>query len=161
MYVVIAKNADENGKKNIERVIHVGETITSIEQLQALPVFADETLDFTLEQLKDAQGLSGDELYDVATGQFEAPPPPRKHILSKLELIQRLNATEQALLFFPDEVENVPPAAKMPLKLFAKQIELANFIDVDREDTVAGLQQLEQLGLLAPGRVAAIRGLDE
>lgn len=159
MYAIISKTAT-NGKHTIERLIHVEETITSIAQLQALPAFADETLDFTMEQVIDVDSLNGDELYNPATGEFEAPPPPRKHILSKLELIQRLTPQEQVLLFFPDDAEGVPAAARMPLKLFAKQIELANFIDVDREDTVAGLQQLEQLGLLAAGRVAAIRGLD-
>lgn len=159
MYAIISKNVVD-GKHTIERLIHTDIAFTSVEQLQAMPAFADETLDFTMSQVIDVDNLAGDELYNPATGEFEAPPPPRKHILSKLELMQRLTSQEQVLLFFPDDAEGVPAAAKMPLKLFAKQIELANYIDVDREDTVAGLHQLEALGLLGEGRANTIRGLD-
>lgn len=161
-YAIISKTAT-NGKHSIERYLDISETVTSLPELQALPAFADEVLDFTWAQVIEVPKSSDFNdigLYDATTGVFEPAPEPRQNILSKLELIQRLTPAEQTLLFFPDDAVGVPAAAKMPLKLFAKQIELSNYIDVNSLETVAGLEKLESLGLLAQGRVAAIRGLD-
>ncbi len=158
-YAVITKKS-VNNKHAIEQIIVTRNPVTSIEGLQILPGFVDVQIDFTMSQLIEIDdSITGSELYNSETREFEPAPEPRKHVLSKLELIQRLTPTEQVLLFFPDDAQDVPAAAKMPLKLFAKQIELANYIDIDRPDTVAGLEQLEQIGLLEHGRVLEIRGL--
>ncbi len=156
-YAVIDKKTNINNKYAIKQIIVTEEQVVSIADLQVLPGFNGDVIDFTMAELIEiTDSITGEEFYNPVTKQFD---PPRKHILTKLELIQRLTPTEQVLLFFPDDAQNVSAEAKMPLKLFAKQIELANFIDLDRPDTVAGLEQLEQIGLLEHGRVLEIRGI--
>lgn len=148
-------------KRPIRQLLDVDAPLSSLADVKALNIYTEEEITWQFEDMiampNDIE-LNKDWVYNTETAEFEATQP-RQPILSKLALIQRLEESEQILLFFPDDAPNVPAEAKLPLKLFAKQIELANYIDVDRPDTVAGLQRLESLGLLAAGRVNAIRGL--
>ena len=42
------------------------------------------------------------------------------------------------------------------LRVYQRKVDRATFIDLDRADTRSGVLQLEQFGLLAPGRALEI-----
>jgi hypothetical protein len=72
--------------------------------------------------------------------------------ITRLEFLQR---------FTPEERVAIRTAAKESVLLedYLELVALATFIDVTRADTIAGVQQLELLGLIGVGRAGEI--LDE
>ncbi len=85
--------------------------------------------------------------------------PPR---ITYLALRERFTAAERVAL----EIESLDdPSADMPqrqaaaaLRSYIADAKAAEYIDLAYPPTVAGLQQLEALGLLASGRAAEILG---
>jgi hypothetical protein len=69
--------------------------------------------------------------------------------LSRLEFLQRFTAEERVAI-------RTTAKQSVPLEDYMKMLEVANFIDVTRADTIQGVQYLEAVGLIAPGRSAEI-----
>lgn len=160
-YIIVNQNHKDN-LHSIKHFLHLSKEVASIADLQALPAFANDALDFEWSQViqvPEGVEIVGTELYNSVTGEFEPVSEPRNSIISKLQLLQRLTVAEQALLFFPDDNPDLPNEVKMGLKVTAKQIEMANFIDLDREDLIAGLNYLVSLGVITAQRVDEIRGI--
>lgn len=155
-YVII----DNTGA--ITHIIHSTDAISSLEQLRAMPAFADEVIDFSYNQvilLPGDSNIDGSEIYNAATGEFEQPPASRQAIITRLQLMQRLNAGEKALLIRPDKVTGMTDDVEIMLSVFAEQIKMANEINLDDPEIVSGLTALEAAGLIAAGRADEIREL--
>lgn len=105
--------------------------------------------------------ISTEQRWDFTTKSWQALPEPRQTLFSKHAFFDRLTMNEQMMLVAPDDITEIPTQAKPLLKLFAKRIEIADQIDLDLPIIVQGLAQLEQFGLLAPGRAAEILGLEQ
>lgn len=80
--------------------------------------------------------------------------------LTRLQFRQRFTDAERVAIEFA-AVDN--PAASQAqrlnsakLRVYLADIAVAEHVDLTRPDTQAGVQALEQLGLLAPGRAAQI-----
>ena len=104
-----------------------------------------------IEQLDE--GLLG-QLYDAETGQFSPAPPallPR-HI-TQLAFLGRFTDGE-AIAIDLASIGATPQAAAM--RRYLNKVNAARYIDLDREDTRAGVETLEAAGLLASGRAAQI-----
>lgn len=89
-----------------------------------------------------------------------APPPPAPVRITKLAFRNRFTGNEKAAIEFA-AADN--PAASQQARLMAAALRAqladqrdAAFIDLQRPDTRAGVQALEQMGLLATGRAAVI-----
>ena len=88
------------------------------------------------------------------------PPPPEDRRVTLLAFRNRFSQSEKVGLEIA-ALDN--PAAPMSqramsagLRASMKDQEVALWIDLTRPETRAGVQQLEQFGLIAPGRAAAI-----
>lgn len=85
-------------------------------------------------------------------GAFVAPPAA----------IEVRHVTQLAFdnRFTDDELDGIEAAADapggQPLKRRLKKLAKAGYVDLDRADTRAGVEQLEALGLLAAGRATQI-----
>lgn len=90
----------------------------------------------------------------------EPPPAPAARRITRLAFRNRFTQAELVAL----EIAAIDdPTAPMParqqaaaIRVMQRQVDNANFIDLDRADTRAGVQQLEAAGLLAAGRAAEI-----
>lgn len=83
-------------------------------------------------------------------------------MLTKLEFRQRFTLAERVAINLA-AVDNPALAVDHPqrvmaatLRVFLDDLASAEFVEVTYPDTVAGVQQLEQFGLIAPGRAAQI-----
>lgn len=94
-------------------------------------------------------------------------PPGRRRWLTKLAFSNRFTTEESVRLklaqVLPGRVAGESDTEYLAKAQLAAQLQvlnerqnLATYIDLDREDTRAGVTALEQLGLLAPGRAAEI-----
>lgn len=90
------------------------------------------------------------------------PPPPAPVRITKLAFRNRFSATEKAALEIA-AIHNAALAANHPANLLAAALRAsmadqrdAQYIDLSRADTRAGVQQLEAAALLAAGRAAVI-----
>ena len=88
------------------------------------------------------------------------PPPPEVRHITKLAFRNRFTQAEKAMLEIA-ALDN--PAAPMQqraqaagLRASMKDQEVAQYIDLSRPETRAGVQALEAAGLLAAGRAAVI-----
>lgn len=87
------------------------------------------------------------------------PPPPIRHI-TKLAFRNRFTQSEKVSI----EIAALDvPTASLPQRALAaalranqQDLAVAQYIDLNRPDTRAGVQQLEAAGLLAAGRAAVI-----
>ena len=95
-----------------------------------------------------------------------APPPepetPRPRHITRLAFMQRITMSEHVAIelasihdpaqekFAPDNVQAAT------LRKMLQLVNAANWIDLDRPDTRSMVMQLEQFGLLAPGRALQI-----
>ena len=93
-------------------------------------------------------------IYTPATDSFALPvvpvvPAPPVTTLSKLEFFDRFTDTEQVAIY---------DAAKLvtQVQIWLDKFKLALDIDVTDPRTIAGIQALEAVGLLAAGRAAEI-----
>jgi len=79
----------------------------------------------------------------------ETPEPPNR-ILTKLEFRQRFTFTEQVL------IDNYDGPNKEQVKTLLANFSVADNIDLDLDITEFGVNLMDQLGLIAPGRAAEI-----
>lgn len=106
--------------------------------------------------------------YDSETGEFKAPaapePVPELRRITPLAFRRRFTKAERAAIEWAavDRSDAKPQERQMAAALRAdlKDQEQATFIDLDDEDIAAGVQMLEQIGLLEKGRAAEIIGAD-
>ncbi|PID66592.1 MAG: hypothetical protein CR975_02130 [Gammaproteobacteria bacterium] len=150
-------------KRGIERLVVVENPITAIAQLQALPAFEDEEIDWQLEdmvEIPDEIDAANHYVYDTETGTFEPAQPERQIFLTRLQLLNRLLPQEKVLLIRPDKVSGLSDEIEIALSIFATEIQLAEEINLDDPAIVQGLTMLEQAGLIGAGRGQQIRGLD-
>lgn len=99
------------------------------------------------QQFVDALVTAG-KIDSYTTDDVTFDPNPKRR-LTRLEFFQRFTPSEQAA---------VRTAAKsnVGLENYLAMMELATYIDLDRPDTIAGVQQLEAATLIGPGRAAEI-----
>lgn len=101
--------------------------------------------------------------WSFADGEFSPPvalPPPARSRITRLAFRNRFSTAELVAL----EMAAIDdPAAAAPqrqlaasLRVMQANLQAATFIDLQRPDTRAGVQQLEAVGLLAAGRALAI-----
>lgn len=86
-------------------------------------------------------------------------PPPTRHITG-LAFRNRFTFSEKVALELasadnPAAATNVRQAAAA-LRAYLEDAKAATYIDLDRDDTRAGVTQLQTQGLIAPGRAAEI-----
>lgn len=88
--------------------------------------------------------------YDRESGIFAAPPaPPAPRTLSKLQFLRSLTQAER--IAFRQAAKANPI-----MEDFMALLDLAENVDKDDADVVAGLQAAEAAGLIAAGRTAEI-----
>lgn len=81
-----------------------------------------------------------------------APPaPPMK--ISRLAFITRFTDAEAIAVDLASQGATVPAAN---MRRYVQKVNAAEYIDLMRDDTRGGVQQLEAMGLLAAGRAAVI-----
>lgn len=89
--------------------------------------------------------------------QANAPPARR---ITRFAFRARFTFAERAGIEFAavdDPAASTPERqAAATLRAYLRDMAEASFVDLDRDDVAAGLQQLESLGLIAAGRGAAI-----
>ena len=99
--------------------------------------------------------------YNAEAGTFDPPAPaPQVRRITKLAFRQRFTQAERVAI----EIASLDdPAASAParqqaaaLRVYLADVNVATYIDLDRADTVAGVQALEAAGLLAAGRAAQV-----
>ena len=89
-----------------------------------------------------------------------APQQPETRFITRLAFRNRFSQTEKAMLEIAS-LDNTAASMEQrqqaaALRAYMKDVESATFIDLGRADTRAGVQTLEYLGLLGPGRAAEI-----
>lgn len=120
--------------------------VVSISQLSSLVESAD-LVPITTEQLI--------QLGDVyQNGVFTAAPPAALGTqITRLAFLSRFTDAEAVALDLASIGATVPAAA---LRRYMAKVNAANFIDLSREDTRAGVQALEAMGVLTEGRASEI-----
>lgn len=78
--------------------------------------------------------------------------------ISKLAFLDRFTREEYVSLDLASTGDTVEAAG---IRLFMRRFENSKFIDLSREDTVAGVNQLETLGVLEAGRAVEILNTDD
>jgi hypothetical protein len=96
--------------------------------------------------------------HDHALVDEPAPPaapelPPSAWHISKLAFRSRFTAAERTALTLASRQATVQGAS---VQTYLDDVQAAQFIDLKRPDTRAGVQGLEAAGLLAAGRAAVI-----
>lgn len=85
-------------------------------------------------------------------------PQPRK--ITRLAFRQRFTQAEMVALEIAGLDDPTAPMQQRQLaasvRVMQRQVSDATYIDLDRPDTRAGVQQLEAVGILAPGRALEI-----
>lgn len=88
------------------------------------------------------------------------PPAPADRRITRLAFRNRFTQAELvAIEIAAIDDPTAPMSARQQaaaIRVMQRQVDNANFIDLDRADTRAGVQQLEAAGLLAAGRAAEI-----
>ncbi len=79
-------------------------------------------------------------------------PPPVRHV-TRLAFLSRFTDAEAVAIDLASIGATVEAAS---MRRYMAKVNAATFIDLDRPDTRAGVQQLEAVGLLAAGRAAVI-----
>jgi hypothetical protein len=112
-------------------------------------------------QWVDITGKYAGPGFSYAGGVFFAPPPPAaRSKITKFAFRSRFTQAEKAAI----EMASIDdPSAAPALRLLAAGLRAnmadtrdAQFINLARSDTRAGVQQLESVGILAAGRAAVI-----
>lgn len=84
-------------------------------------------------------------------------PDPTPRILTKLAFRRRFTLAERIAMDGAPDNPALPAEARAALRTMARDLELAEEIDLDDSDVIAGLALLEQLGIIASGRAAEVR----
>ena len=115
-------------------------------------------IDVTNVTPRPGPGWTYDGSTFTAPPLVEVPPPPR--IITRLALRNRFSFAElvaMEIASMHDATADVSARANAAtLRVFQTNLNAAQFIDLDYPALRAGVQQLEALGLLAPGRAAEI-----
>lgn len=100
--------------------------------------------------------------YDHTEFDPEAPPPPEPVATRITKLAFRNRFTQTEKVYIEIAALDVPTASMeqraqaAALRASQQDVAVAQFIDLNRADTRAGVQMLEAAGLLAPGRALVI-----
>lgn len=92
-------------------------------------------------------------------GGFSAPTPepepnqPSPKKITQLAFISRFTDAEAIALDLASIGSTVEAAS---IRRYMQKINVATFIDLEREDTIAGVNQLEAVGLIGVGRASVI-----
>ena len=97
-------------------------------------------------------GVSPGWLYDGTTFTPPAAPEVKRHI-TELAFITRFSDAEAVAI---DLASIGATAQAASVRRYLKKVDAATYIDLDREDTRAGVIALESAGLLAAGRALQI-----
>lgn len=94
------------------------------------------------------------EVIEPAPGPEDPPPPPQpvyagRRILTKLEFLRLFTMTERITMRTAAKESPV-------MEDYLQLMDLAQEINLDDQDTVAGVQMMEQASLLAEGRAEEI-----
>lgn len=93
----------------------------------------------------------------VAQPEVPVPGPETPTVqpvrISRLAFISRFTDAEAIALDLASQGATIPAAS---MRRYMQKVNAAEFIDLTRADTRAGVQALEQAGLLATGRAAVI-----
>lgn len=93
--------------------------------------------------------------WQYLNGAWVPPTPVNPRILTPLQFRQRLTLAERvALDGFEDSA--LPVQAKAMLRTLLADLAVAKDVDLDNPSTVQGLQFIESVGIIAPGRAAQI-----
>jgi hypothetical protein len=108
-----------------------------------------------VDSLAEAQAAFPDYVCTVREPDAVAPPVARR--VSRLALRRRLTLAERIAFDHAPTNPSLPEDVRAMLATMAKDLELAEDVDLDDADIVAGLALLESVGILAEGRAAEIR----
>ncbi len=86
---------------------------------------------------------------------LNAAPSPRT--VTKLAFRRRFTLAERIAMDSAPDNPAIAPATRAALHTLAKDLELAEEIDRDDADVIAGLALLESLKIIAAGRAAEVR----
>jgi len=91
---------------------------------------------------------------DTETGKLVSisttpPDAPKSRILTRLAFMRRFTDVELATIYTAEEQSVV-------LKVWLDKFRLAEEISLDDPEIVGGVNSLEQMGILAPGRAAKV-----
>lgn len=91
---------------------------------------------------------------DTDTGQLvsvstEPPGAPRSRILTRLAFMRRFTDTELATIYAAEE-------QSVQIKVWLDKFRMAEEISLDDPEIIAGVNALEQMGILAVGRAAEV-----
>lgn len=100
-------------------------------------------------------GMKFTDYNHVALVDAETPPPvtPVQVKISRLAFITRFTDAEAVALDLSSQGATVKAAS---MRRYMQKVNAAEFIDLNRPDTRIGVQTLEAVGLLAPGRSIVI-----
>jgi hypothetical protein len=91
---------------------------------------------------------------------FETPPEPEPRQLTRRAFHQRFTTGEKIALELAGLDDPTAPMAQRQqaaaIRVYMRDVELASFVDLDNEDTIAGVEALDAGGLLGTGRAAEI-----
>ena len=90
---------------------------------------------------------AGDYELLVETSQ----PINHKRVLTRLAFRNRFTPAEKVALY-------TAAASNVQIKIYLDDLAAATFIDVERPETIAGVQALETAGVIGAGRAAEILG---
>ena len=85
--------------------------------------------------------------------QPEMPPVPVEKKITQLAFISRFTDAEAIALDLASIGATVEAAS---IRRYMQKVNAATFIDLDREDTISGVNQLEAVGLIGAGRANVI-----
>ncbi len=77
--------------------------------------------------------------------------PQQKRVLTRLAFRNRFTPAEKVALY-------TAAASNVQIKIYLDDLAAATFIDVERPDTIAGVQALEAATIIGAGRAAEILG---
>ena len=80
-------------------------------------------------------------------------PAQQPPLITRLAFLSRFTDAEAIQIDLASAGQTVPAAT---LRRYMAKVNAATFIDLSREDTRAGVEQLESLGILAAGRAVEI-----
>ncbi len=92
---------------------------------------------------------NGVKIGERSAAEPPAPPPIRR--ITKLSFRNRFTDAEKLALYTAAE-------SSVQLRVYLDDLAAAEFVDLDYPATVAGVQALEQAGIIGAGRAAEILG---
>lgn len=85
------------------------------------------------------------------------PEAQAPRIVTKLAFRRRFTLAERIAMDGAPDNPVVAPSTRAALRTMARDLELAEEVNLDDEDVIAGLNLLESLGIIGDGRAAEVR----